>query len=888
MFELKHTLRNSIFTLQDFTYIYLFYMRNLRFFCAMLAAMLACSVTQAQVITTDPAVVTENTKNLTITFHADWGNHGMAGLDGTMKVYAHTGVITNLSKNNGDWRYCTSDWNAPQEKFRMTYAGVNLWTLTIADIREFYGVPAGETIEKLKFVFHASPGSQEGKTSVGGDVALTLMPDNFPAATQADFPGGAPVPGVTTNPDGSATFCMLAPDKTSVVLRGSWNNYTIVPEQQMHYTTGADGMRYFWTTVNDLTPDTDYIYYYLVDYQMEVGDAWAQLVLDADNDKYIPSTVYPDMPAYPARLVNSTMVAQSNIPLAVYNSGAGRYSWEVTDFKGVAPADLIIYELLVRDFTGTEGQRKGDGTIKGVIDKLDYIKSLGVNAVELMPVMEFSGNQSWGYNPNFYFAPDKAYGTPDDYRLLVDECHKRGLAVIVDVVFNHVDGWHPWFNMYPPVTSPVFNAFGSAPHDYSVFNDWKQESPMVELQFEEALKFWLTSYNVDGFRFDLVKGLGYNDSYGNSTYDAATNTWGKPGNLGDLTNKYNASRVERMKKLHDAMRSVNPDAYFINENLAGEQEENEMAADGELNWVNVNYNSCQFAMGYQSGSELNNFYAPNYNRTWGSTVSYAESHDEERMAYKQKTYGATGVKNNTEMSMRRLGSLAAQMILTPGAHMIWQFQEFGDDQTTKNSDGSNNTGNKKVVWSLLDKPANSSLRDSYAALCKIRNDNSLLFTGNAEATVTLNPWTGGRSIALTSGERQLLLAVNPAVNGSAIDMYVPVNIDIKRLQLLNASPSTTPGLSTTHVTGLEPGAYAVFCTDTEPAGIDGVGTDTATTPFTVDVADGTIVVSAPDGRTLAPSEFEVYNTMGMQVGAEVRAHGIYLVRALGSTQKVRI
>ena len=865
-------------------------MRDFKLLCATVLAWLACAAANAQVITTNPAVVTESTKNLTITFHADWGNRGMAGLASNVKVYAHTGVITNLSKTNADWRYCTSNWNTPQEKFRMANAGKNLWTITIPDIREFYGVPAGETIEKLTFVFHSTGVPAEGKTAVGGDITLTLLPENFPEPVKADFPGGNPVPGVTTNADGSATFCMLAPGKESVVLRGSWNDYKIVPEQQMNYTDTSDGMRYFWTTVSDVADGTDKIYYYLVDYQMEVGDAWARLVLDADNDKTISASVFPDMPVYPPRLVNSTMVQQSNIPLAVYNSDADKYDWEVSDFKGVAPSDLIIYELLVRDFTGTEGQKKGNGTIQGAIGKLDYIKALGVNAVELMPVMEFSGNQSWGYNPNFYFAPDKAYGTPDDYRQFVDECHKRGMAVIIDVVFNHADGWHPWFNMYPPVTSPVFNAFGSAPHDYSVFNDWKQESTMVELQFEEALKYWLTAYKVDGFRFDLVKGLGYNDSYNNPTYDAAINEWGKPSNLESLTGQYNSSRVERMKKLHDAMRTVNPDAYFINENLAGEKEENEMAADGELNWVNVNYNSCQFAMGFQSGAELNNFYAPNYSRTWGSTVSYAESHDEERMAYKQKTYGATGVKGNADMSMRRLGSVAAQMILTPGAHMIWQFQELGDDQTTKNATGGNNTGNKKVVWSLLDKPANKSLHDSYANLCKIRNSNRALFTQDAETYVTLNPWTSGRSIALISGTRQLLLVVNPAVSGNPIEMFVPMTVDFGRLELLDASPATTPALSAVSkrsITGLAPGAYAVYGTP-EASAIESVEAEASTTGFSVEVVGGDITVTAADGRTLARNEFEVYTTTGMQVSPEAPAKGIYIVRALGAAAKIRI
>ena len=854
-------------------------MRDFKLLCATVLAWLACAAANAQVITTNPAVVTESTKNLTITFHADWGNRGMAGLASNVKVYAHTGVITNLSKTNADWRYCTSNWNTPQEKFRMTNAGKNLWTITIPDIREFYGVPAGETIEKLTFVFHSTGVPAEGKTAVGGDITLTLLPENFPEPVKADFPGGNPVPGVTTNADGSATFCMLAPGKESVVLRGSWNDYKIVPEQHMNYTDTSDGMRYFWTTVSDVADGTDKIYYYLVDHQMEVGDPWAKLVLDADYDKTISASVFPDMPVYPPRLVNSPTIQQSNIPLAVYNSDADKFDWEVSDFKGVAPSDLIIYELLVRDFTGTEGQKKGNGTIRQAIDKLDYIKALGVNAVELMPVMEFSGNQSWGYNPNFYFAPDKAYGTPDDYRQFVDECHKRGMAVIIDVVFNHADGWHPWFNMYPPVTSPVFNAFGSAPHDYSVFNDWKQESAMVELQFEEALKYWLTAYKVDGFRFDLVKGLGYNDSYDNPTYDAAINEWGKPSNLADLTNKYNASRVERMKKLHEAMRTVNPDAYFINENLAGEKEENEMAADGELNWVNVNYNSCQFAMGFQSGAELNNFYAPNYSRTWGSTVSYAESHDEERMAYKQKTYGAAGVKGNADMSMRRLGSVAAQMILTPGAHMIWQFQEFGADETTKNSDGSNNTSPKKVVWNYLNDPDRAGLKQSYSELCAIRNGNPQMFKEGVTTVMSCDEsnWANGRTIKLSNGTDELYCIVNPNITGSkAID--VPFAKDAAQYHLLSASYGVEPSLSGKSVT-LPAGAYAVYGT----AGMTDIEEiiDDVTPQVNVYGGIGEIIIEG-DYR-----ELDIFNISGQRIhGTSGLPATIYIVIVDGTSYKV--
>lgn len=115
----------------------------------------------------------------------------------------------------------------------------------------------------------------------------------------------------------------------------------------------------------------------------------------------------------------------------------------------------------------------------------------------------------------------------------------------------------------------------------------------------------------------LSKGLGDSDSYG-AVYNASTNTWS--GVTDEKTNLYNQTRVDRMKRLHDAMREVNPDAYFINENLAGAEEENAMAADGELNWANINTPSTNYEL--MSDADLNVFYAPsNGERKWGSTFS---------------------------------------------------------------------------------------------------------------------------------------------------------------------------------------------------------------------------------------------------------------------------
>lgn len=901
----------------------------------------------AQVVTTEPSPVQTDSKNIIVTFHANEGNKGLMGVSSSTKVYAHTGVITNTSKNDTDWQYAPT-WGNNASKYEMTWVATDTWTLTIPDINTYYGITdPSVVVEKLAFVFRDANGNRQGKTASGGDIFVNVLPAGFQlefssdmsskvltsdatvnftatttraaditiyvntpdntiasasgvttltgstnftaigdytvyavaksgneshtktievarvnSAAEVPYPGGTPVMGPVTGADGSVTFCIAAPKKESVLLVGSWNDYKISTTSMMNKQT-VDGVPYFWTTVSGLEPGKDYIYYFLVDGSKAVGDPYARLVLDPYNDQYIPSTVFPDLIPYPSSQVQNT-------PVAVYNSKMNDYDWQVTDFKGVPQNDLIVYELLIRDFTGTEGKAEGSGTIAGVLSKLDYIQSLGVNAVELLPIMEFNGNNSWGYNTNFYFAPDKAYGTPDDYRLLIDELHKRGIAVILDIVFNQSDGLHPWYMMYDIASNPFYN--GSAPHAYSVLNDWNQDNPIVQQQWHDALAYWLKEYKVDGFRFDLVKGLGDNSSYG-ATYNASTNTWT---NVTDgKTNAYNATRVARMKELHDAMRAVKPDAYFINENLAGAKEENEMAEDSEINWANINEASCQFAMGFNSNASLNRFYAPLDSRTWGSTVSYAESHDEERMAYKQAKYGATGIKGNIPVSTRRLGSVAAQMLLAPGAHMIWQFQEFGADQTTKKSDGGNNTDPKKVVWSYLDNADRAGLKQSYAELCHIRKDNPEMFAEDVNTTINFNDWNY-RTLALTKGDKAIYLFVNPSTSSQA-NVPSPVDLSDSKYKLLSASYNTTPQ-PTTGAVRIPAGAYAVYGTQ-DIAGVEDIDIEASDAPL-IYGSTGEIIVEGDC------TDVHAYNLAGVEVPLTGLQAGIYLVKAGSHTVKV--
>ena len=907
------------------------------------AAILALGFAHAQIVTTSPAILQENSQNVILTYHADapQGNNGLKGLPSSTAVYAHIGVITNKSTGTSDWKYAPSKWGDNSAKYRLTYTAANTYTLTIGDIRTYFGITdPNETVSKIAVVFRNADCTKEGKTAAGGDILVDIAPAGFQLSTtiscndvitapatvtiqanttqaatisiyqgaqliksqanatalsaqysittpgsytfsttadngsatitkthtvtyitnspQANYPGGTPKMGAIKQVDGSVIFCLAAPQKTNVTIVGAWNDYAVATDGTMSYQD-YNGQRYFWTKVSGLKDDQYYPYYYIVDGTTKVADPYAHLVLDCYSDKWLDRNIWKDMPQYPYDKFDDVM-------LAVYRGDLDT-QYHFSDFKIPDYRNLVIYELLLRDFTGTEGQANGEGTTRAAIDKIPYLKSLGINAVELMPVMEFNGNNSWGYNTNFYMAPDKAYGSPQDLKDFVETCHLNGIAVILDIVFNQSDGLHPWYQMYPISSNPFYNQ--TAPHDYNVLNDWKQENPLVQQQWKDAIKYWMTAYNVDGFRFDLVKGLG-------TSYPSGTEA-------------YNASRIAVMKELHKAITAVKPDGIHINENLAGAQEENVMAADGQLNWANINYNSAQYAMGYPSGSNLERFLSTSDSRNAFSTVAYAESHDEERVAYKQIQYGNASVKANSTIQANRLAQLAVQMLLTPGPKMIWQFGELGADQTTKNSDGGNNTDPKKVIWSNLNNSGKTPIYQAYKDMCNLRLQNPDIFVNGTFTQTGINTqaYTTNRIIRIDYNDQEILAMLNPNVSGAnkAIG-YTAKYITGTNYQIISATEGSTPNVT---VTGssvrcvLPPNHYVVLATG-NVLGVDDITVDQDPAQAVRVYADGyTIVI---DGAYNAATVYDI--TGKVQPSLTVATPGMYIVNVDGTAHKILV
>lgn len=482
-----------------------------------------------------------------------------------------------------------------------------------------------------------------------------------------------------------ATLVLNAPKKDFVYVAGSFNNWepTNVHAMKKDNTTGK-----FWLELTGLSSGQIETYQYWVGDAtpianspklVKTADPYSTLVLSPFDDPYIPASTYPNLPAYPAGQEREVTVLQT---------GQTEYNWQVTNFNKPKKEDLIVYEVLVRDFDT-------DRNYQDLIDKIDYFKNLNINAIELMPVMEFEGNESWGYNTSFHMALDKFYGTEDKLKELIDVCHQNGIAVILDVALNHAFGRNPMVRMWmddpdgdgwggPSSENPYFNQI--AQHSYSVGSDFSHTAeepndpgastndttnPITNYYVKRVIKHWIEDFKIDGFRWDLTKGF----TQGCANSDACTNG-------------YRQDRVDILKSYADYSWSLDPNHYVIFEHLGTENEEKEWAnyrydeGKGVMMWGIMNSQYNQLTMGYNSDNNINAIGHKSRTQFNGPRVmGYAESHDEERLMYKNLQFGnssnASHDVTNLNTALSRMSALGAVTLTVPGPKMIWHFGELG-------------------------------------------------------------------------------------------------------------------------------------------------------------------------------------------------------------------
>jgi len=655
-------------------------------------------------------------------------------------IYLHTGVISG-----SDWLYVPAEWGENIEKCKMKREGENRWSLVYSpSIKDWFG--AVVPIKQVGLVFRNEDGSKKGYSS---DKFLTIIDNSFkPGKVEYASQPDNTISGINIHNGGaSATFVLYDKDKNGeswdyAYLIGDFNGWALDNTYQMKRDKETSC---WWFTINDINPTTEYAFQYYLgreDESIILADAYCEKILDPHNDQYIPATTYPNLKKYPK---GATGI------VSVFQPQEEEYVWEVSDYTIQDPNNLIIYELLLRDFTES-------GDIKGALEKLPYLKSLGVNAIELMPVQEFDGNDSWGYNPCFFFAMDKAYGTKNDYKQFIDACHKEGIAVLLDVVYNHATGNHPFAKLYwntrlnrTAKNNPWFNEI--APHPYSVFHDLNHEEPMVREFVKRNLQFLLSEYNIDGFRFDLTKGFTQNKS--------------NESNAG----KYDASRIAILKDYNNAIKEVNPKACVILEHFCEDKEEIELARQGMKLWRNYNNAFKQTAMGWNENSAFNGLYSGDVKgMPFGGYVSYMESHDEERMAFAQLEGGNWDLKQESKIEnrMKRLATNAAFCFTVPGPKMLWQFGEMGYDVSIEEN---GRTGRKPILWEYLDVTERFKLHQTYIKLIHFRQKYPSLFNEEAqfEWKVSSADWRDGRFLQLENEGNTLLIIGNFMESDITID-----------------------------------------------------------------------------------------------------------------------
>ncbi len=546
------------------------------------------------------------------------------------------------------------------------------------------------------------------------------------------------------NDNTKATLVLYAPAKDVVHVIGDFNNW----QTENAYLLKKDSPKdRFWIELTGLTPQSNHMYQYLVDGVLRIADPYSTTILDESNDGFINSTTttYPNLPAYPT--------GQTSHAVTLLRTGDPAFTWQTTNFQPPEKTDLVIYELLIRDFDALH-------SFDAVKARLDYLQDLGVNAIEFMPVNEFDGNESWGYNPSFHMALDKYYGTPTAFKQFIDECHNRGMAVVLDVVYNHATGQNPYYRMWntdnggyggqASADSPFFNASNADGFDF--FNDFNHSNQATQDYIKRTTQYWIDEYKIDGFRWDLTKGFTQNcpDDFG-------------------CTNGYQQDRIDILKEYADYQWAVNSDFYIIFEHLGTNTEETEWVnyrldeGKGIMMWGNHNFNYNEATMGYHDGGKSDFSWISYKERGWTipANVSYMESHDEERLMYKNLQFGNSSGSYSVKTlatALDRMEMAGAFYFTIPGPKMIWQFGELGYDfslfydPTTGTvpepyGDDSHKLDNKPIRWDYFTEPDRKDLYDAWTKLIKLKKQENIFRTDNF--TMDVAATNGLKKIHLT-------------------------------------------------------------------------------------------------------------------------------------------
>lgn len=468
-------------------------------------------------------------------------------------------------------------------------------------------------------------------------------------------------------------FNLFAPYNKAASLVGSFSDWKEIPMEK-----GKDG--YFRVTVD--LEDGDYLYKFRVQSKswfFDQPDHWVTI-----TDPY-------------ATDVDGNSAEENGI---VHIKDGERivdtYVWQNDATPLPADHELVIYEMHVADFSGGEGDPHARGRYQDVIDKLDYLCELGINAIELMPVKEYPGSYSWGYNPRYFFAAESSYGSTADLKRLIDECHGRGIRVIMDGIYNHSEAASPltqidhdyWYHHAPRDPD---NSWG--PEFNYEFYDENLETYPARRFIGDTVRYWIEEFHIDGIRYDAARQM--------ANYDFMH--W--------IVSE--TKRIASMKPFYNI-------AEFIPENPSITN------VDGPMDgcWHDSFYHIvmpilCGEFFDMEKLKDVIDAKRQGFMGTV-NVVNYMTNHDHNHAMAEFADHDIFG-----EAAFRRR-KLGAVLVMTAmGVPLLWMGEEFGEYKH-KTPDQA------KVDWTLLAGDLNRNLFEYYKGLIRLRKMNHALYTENVD------------------------------------------------------------------------------------------------------------------------------------------------------------
>jgi len=478
--------------------------------------------------------------------------------------------------------------------------------------------------------------------------------------------------GAILTDDTSTTFRVWAPNADKVFVIGDFNDWKRDDLELEHEENG------YWAGVTE---------------KCKEGDEYKYLILNDGKE-------YERNDPYAVEVTNSDG-----------NSVARKldFDWEDDDFKIANWNELVIYELHV----GTFNRKKPDqvGTFIDVIEKLPYLKKLGINCIELLPVAEFAGGISWGYNPAHPFAIEQDYGGPDGFAKLVKEAHKQGIAVIMDVVYNH----------FGPSDVDLWQFDGWSENDKGgiyFYNDYRSETPWgdtrpdygrpeVRKYIADNAMFWIEKYRCDGLRMDATSYIRF-----------------EGGGLG-MDTEINEGNI-LMRDINMQIQSKYPHVLTIAEDLKG----HDMVTD-DTDYGGLGYGS-QWDMNFvhpvrevlthindtdRDLQEIVNALTYSYSGDAFRRIIYTESHDEVANGKARVPEEIQPGDAESPFAKKRAILGIVLTLTAPGIPMLFQGQEFIEDEYFQDTEA--------LDWGKLDK---------LKGISKLSTDLIALRTGKAERT----------------------------------------------------------------------------------------------------------------------------------------------------------